>query len=274
MEGIEKIEEVKKLYAEGVEQWKNEQNLMDYNGYWLLNMSTGYFLLNATTGYNKEQIDSFLELLDLFEQRTKSSTEKSRIIELRYVCLMIHLQNSSEKNRYKEIIGYKEKFATLTANGFARTVQLRIWEEYTYIKAHLRLKQYNEVIDGCNYLLYDKDFNVKNFMIYYSAVHFANLQAHYELGNLKFLTYEIAKSRAILEKTIAFGEFEDEFFKLMKLLMGSTTTDKEKMVSALTVHKVAFEAIHQEGFLKANFGLYDVLGWIERMMNDELGNDE
>jgi hypothetical protein len=257
---------IRNLYADGINEWKKREYLMEYNGYWFLNLAFGYFAITGVLGATNKQVDDFIELLDIFKGKTKSETEKNRAIELRYCCELIQINNGSDKNKYSEVLRFKDKFKALSDNGFTRTAQVVVWEQYTYINAYIQLKQYDKVIDCCNHLLYDKAYNVKNFMIFYASVHFANLQAHYELGNLKFLTYEIAKSKAILEKTIAFGEFEDEFFKLLKLLMG-TNTDKEKTMNALKVHKANFEAILQEGFFKAHFGLYDVVGWIDRMMN-------
>jgi hypothetical protein len=263
----DRMNRIKSLYAEGISQWKNNQNLMEYNGYWFLTHAFRYFLGLRIVGATAEQVNDFIELLDLFEEKTKSSTEKNRAIELRYSCQLFLLGNSSGSDNNILILEYKKKFKELADNaGFTRNMQIFVWEQSAYINAHLSLEQYNEVIDCCSNLLYDKAFNIKNFMTFYAPVHFAYLQAHYALGNVKFLTYEIPKSKAILEKTIGFGDFEEEFFKMMKLLMNSNATSNEKMINALKGHKVNFEVLIQEGFFKAHFGIYDVLAWINQLL--------
>ncbi len=260
-----RIDKIKKLYASGINEWKDNKRFMEYNGYWFLNSAMGYFFITVIIGANKEENDSFANLLLLFETQTKSNVEKNRSIELRYACEILYLLNSSDNNKYQAVLLFKEKFKALAVNGFIGSKQIRVWEQYSYITAHLHLGEYNEVIDICNELLYDKELGVKNFMIFYAPVHFALLQSHYELGHLKFLKYEITKSKAAIEKNGTFGEFEEQFFKLMKLLV-SEPTDKEKSVATLTLHKTSFEALLEEGFFKVHFGVYDIMNWLEVLM--------
>ncbi len=258
------VEKINAAYIFAIEEWKNNQSIMAYNGYWFLGFAFGYFLLLALTGANEAQITAFLEILSVFEEKTKSSVERNRALELKHVCQLMQLKNSNDDKKYAKTLKLKEKFEKDIDPNFQRNAQIKIWEEYNYIYAYQQLNNYSAVIDICNGLLHDKDYNVKNFMIFYSPVYVAYLQAHYELGSFKFLKYEIDKCKAVLEKNNALGDFEEEFLKLMRLLV-SNQNNKAKLLNGLELHQENFKIISEQGFFKSNFKMFDIDGWIEEL---------
>ncbi len=261
-------ENANKVIAKIFLLWEDYTDSFVYQGHIFLKFVHA-FLFHYAIARNKASLNIFFKNLDnlliIFQKTTKSETEVFRAKEAYLILKAIALffQNNHESNL--KILALKEEFQALDKENNQRMRLFVISEKFCFVATNLRLNNYHETLNLIDFFRHNKKVDAKLYSLIYPFIHFAYLKSHYELGNLKFLKYEIEKSKKALIKVNCFHYYESEFFNLMKMLV-TTPTSHPNYTAILTNFQSKFEILDQEPEYKNHALFFDTPSWIKSII--------
>jgi hypothetical protein len=163
---------------------------------------------------------------------------------------------------YAALIEMEKKAAPFLIPGnpyFHKTTIIEI--RYALGYAHFKTQNYKQALNHLNEIILNQEMLHYSTIFQIHSLSVVYLLCHYELGNIKFLNYEIERQKELMNKLKANDDVSNNFFKLLSKLLKYPTPQRDILLKYLPV----FQAYETENPKSTIF--LSVVNWIQGKLN-------
>lgn len=199
--------------------------------------STYLDFLNELGRYDKVALKT-IDLNFLLNMLAKTSLAEDEKKKLKGLFLLYQLIEFSKNRQYEAILEKEKDFQELLQAPVLLPDSEKISFSFFFAYAYFKTNQLQAAQNVVHLILENKALKVTENLIFYSRLVILNLLIHFDMGNIKFLHYEVHKSQKLLQSLGLYRVFEIQFFKMFSKLLSKRYTELQDYVFEQSIEQL------------------------------------